>query len=114
MVIELDQEAFTWDGTHAQSRLDRIYSTHRIAEQLDRYHVCVALPWCARASDHRPVAFARTLPDHTTLGKGRLPVEAAKDPRWLPLVMEAFHNSLIRDRAYDNPLRQLVLLKRAV
>ena len=41
-------------------------------------------------------------------------MEAAKDPRWLPLVMAAFRNSLLRDRAYDNPPRQLVLLKRAV
>ena len=60
------------------------------------------------------MAFARTLPDTSTLKAGRLPTHAAKDPRWLPLVMEAFHNSLIRDAAYANPLRQLVLLKRAV
>ena len=76
--------------------------------------MCVALPWCEQVSDHRPVAFARTLPAETHWNEGRLPVDAAKDARWLPLVMEAWHNSLIRDAAYANPIRQLVLLKRAV
>ena len=58
--------------------------------------------------------FARTSPVEQHFGPTRFPLATTKDPRWLPLVKEAFFDRLLRGAAHANPIRQLVLLKRAI
>ena len=59
---ELAQDVMTCNTGTARSRIDRVYSNHHAADQLDRAWAATALPWCASLSDHRPISFSRRLP----------------------------------------------------
>ena len=74
LLMELEQEEFTFDGNAFQSRLDRVYVNHSVADQLDRWHVCIAMPYIRECSDHRPVAFARTSPTDQHYRPHRFPL----------------------------------------
>ena len=55
---ELEQPALTHENSTAQSKIDRIYINHHIADQLDRQFSAATLPR-TRLSTHRPNTFAR-------------------------------------------------------
>jgi exonuclease III len=56
---ELDQPTFTHTNTTAHSKIDRIYTNHHVAEQLDRQFTATTLA-PTRLSTHRPISFPRT------------------------------------------------------
>ncbi len=61
---ELTKEEPTHRIAGHQSRLDRIYLSHRLADQLDHRIRCVALPCLpSLVSSHRPVQFEIMPPD---------------------------------------------------
>ena len=54
---ELYQPHGTHDSAGARSRLDRVYVSSGIAEQLDAQLGCATLDWCKDLSNHRPLIF---------------------------------------------------------
>ena len=102
---ELEQDEYTFDGNTFQSKLDRVYSSHSVADQLDRWHVCVALPYARSCSDHRPVAFARTSPTEQHFRPQRFPMHIIQDERWKPLVVARFHQLILEDARRLNAFR---------
>ena len=113
-MTEFDQDDYTWTGNNAKSRLDRIYSSHSLEDQLDRWHTCAALDWAPQVSDHRVVAFARTSPKDITYNTFKATDRAKDDPRWAPIVRTSFQAGLIADATPYNAFRQLVLVKQAI
>ena len=113
---EIDQEEFTHDSALGRSRLDRIYSNHYLTDQLDRRIGCAALSWVPWLSAHRPVAFFRQKPaKHGGSNSNiRLPTAPMNDPEWPQRVALQFGELQRGDDADDQPLRRLVLIKRAI
>ena len=54
---ELEQLAYTHENTTAQSKIDRIYSNHHVADQLDKQFSASTLPR-THLSTHKPITFA--------------------------------------------------------
>ena len=62
---ELHQPMATHNSGVARSRLDRLYTNHHVAEQLDSRFGCSCLDWCPQHSHHRPVVFFQTEVSHS-------------------------------------------------
>ena len=58
---ELWQPMATHDSALARSRLDRVYATQHVIDQVDSQLACFALEWCPTLSNHRPVAFSKKI-----------------------------------------------------
>ena len=58
LLAELEQDAYTHQNSLGSSRIDRIYSTHCISDQLDRHFSINALHK-SPLSTHRPLIFSR-------------------------------------------------------
>ena len=110
---ELLQPLATCDTALARSRLDRVYSNHHTSDQLDRSYACSALSWNT-LSAHRPVAFSRTKPKHDDTKNPIIPAEAIRHPDWARRVALCFQEVLRGDTRAENPVRQLVAIKRAM
>jgi len=56
-------EQMQMDATHhgpvSRGRLDRVYVTHSVADQLDHLMFATTLEWTPRLSHHRPLAFGK-------------------------------------------------------
>ena len=110
---EFQQPAFTCNVAAARSRIDRVYANNFVADQLDRKYSCVALPW-TELSSHRPISFARRTPTKHNRTNPCLPTGPMDHKDWARRVALEYHAAVTNDDHGDNPLRRLVLAKRAI
>lgn len=109
---ELQQPQFTYESKVVRSRIDRIYANNYIADQLDRHYACTALPWTPLSS-HRPVSFSRCKPTHKHNNPSTLPQAPLQHRDWARRVALDFHAAACDDPMGDDPIRRLILSKRA-
>ena len=86
---EAEQPLNTHRGGTSVGRLDRAYSSSKVADQLHRNTTCTALEWCDTWSLHRPVSFRRN--DNTTKKKdnaGTIPMWISQSEEWARRVSE--------------------------
>ena len=81
-LFELEQDEFTFEGASGRSRLDRIYTNHYVADQLDRKFGAAALEWVPRLSSHRAIAFARSNKVKDDPENRPIPDHIVLDPKW--------------------------------
>ena len=111
---EIQQPAFTCDTPLARSRIDRVYSNHHTSDQLDRSYGCNVLAWTS-LSQHRPISFSRIASKRSASSAAdRCPNESPNHPDWTRRVTMRYDEQLAKDALSDNPVRRLVLLKRAM
>ena len=111
---ELYQPHGTHDSAGARSRLDRVYVSSGIAEQLDAQLGCATLDWCKNLSDHRPLVFFRRVGKLDIPGKESLPEGPIKHPSWPLRVALEFQDQLRAEGSPQCALRQLAVLKEAI
>ena len=111
---ELAQPDYTHDSALGQSRLDRVYSNHPLADQLDRDWGCSALDWSKGLSNHRPISFFRRGHTKRDFQSRPLPSSVFTHPEWGHRTALAYHQRMSQDSVEDGPLRRLVLLKEAM
>ena len=137
---ELYQEAHTYFSSTATSRIDRVYTNHHPSEQLDHKFGCNPLPRVPGLSSHAPLSFFRIRPacDSTPISIGsarqahderssdaqdgcgdtrtttNIPVGTINHPDWARRVAAELACISDEPRDYDNPVRKLVLVKRAM
>ena len=112
---ELEQLAYTHENSTAQSKIDRIYSNHHIADQLDKQFSTATLPR-THLSTHKPITFARRsrqTNDHEHK-KVQFPTYILNHKQWNRNLHLNYHEKLHADDNPDNPLRRLELLKQAM
>ena len=80
---ELEQSDFTHDCASSRSRIDRVYTNHHLAEQLDSRFACAALEWRTRLSAHRCLSFYRRARRSQRVGSTRVSTAAVKHPDFL-------------------------------
>ena len=56
---ELWQKEATHNGPMSRSRIDRVYTTQPVSDQLDHVVAATPLEWCPHLSQHRPLLFIR-------------------------------------------------------
>ena len=83
---EIWQPAATHDGPISRARLDRVYSTGHVADQLDRMVGATVLEWRQDLSHHRPLAFSRIAPPRKESGDRPIPENVIRNPVWAPRV----------------------------
>ena len=110
---ELAQAAYTHESALARSRLDRIYSNHAVYDQLDRNYGCTALP-LTPLSAHRPISFSRKAPVKDAAGPRNISQQVTSHPDFARRVALEFNELKAKDHVADSPIRQLVLIKRAM
>ena len=110
---EVYQPAFTCEVARARSRIDRIYSNHYVADQLDRHYSCTVRLW-TRLSAHRPLSFARISPKRAPSIPPPIPIGPLTHPDWGRRVTLRYDEELARDSKADNPMRRIVMLKGAM
>ena len=110
---ELTQSAYTHESALARSRLDRIYSNHAVYDQLDRNYCCTALP-LTPLSAHRPISFSRKAPVKDAAGTRNISQQVTSHPDFARRVALEFNELKANDHVADSPIRQLVLIKRAM
>ena len=111
---EIHQPAFTCNTPLARSRIDRIYSNHHTSDQLDRSYGCNVLAW-TDLSQHRPISFSRIASKRNGPTTAvRFPKESSNHPDWTRRVTMRYDEELAKDALSDNPVRRLVVLKRAM
>ena len=90
---ELQQPHFTCDTATSRSRLDRVYTNHFAADQLDSNYTCAALNWTG-LSAHRPIFFARSTPKRSIQAGNSLPQDPLDHPDWPRRVALEYHDLL--------------------
>jgi len=110
---ELQQPLYTCDMSDSRSRLDRVYTNHHTTDQLDRHFTCTALLWTP-LSTHRPVSFARATPKRDPTASKPLASRLIQHPDWPRRVALEYQELLAGDALCDNPIRRLLLVKRAM
>ena len=111
---ELQQPHYTCDQPGvARSRIDRIYTNHFASDQLDRHYSCTVLLWTS-LSAHRPISFARATPRPKHSSEKRLPQGPIRHPDWARRVALEYHARTSEDPLNTNPIRRLILAKRAI
>ena len=115
---ELYQEDHTHFSTTATSRIDRVYTNHHLTEQLDHKFGCSTLPREHNLSSHAAISFYRQKPptrtydnEHTT---PTLTHATINHPDWPKRVAAELTSISITPDDYNNPIRRLVLAKRAM
>ena len=104
----------TCDTGTARSRIDRIYSNHHIADQLDRTWAITPLPWCRDLSDHRPISFCRRGSQRADGALRPLQPHVLKNEAWSQRTRERYHLLCQLDAKAKLPLRRMHLLKRTM
>ena len=109
---ELEQPIYTHTNTTAHSRIDRIYSNHHVADQLDRTFAISALAR-TNLSTHRPITFSRkTKPkNNANDNQGPFPAYILHHENWKRDLHLNYHERLHDSQEGSNPLRRLELLK---
>ncbi|CAK0886943.1 unnamed protein product [Prorocentrum cordatum] len=110
---ELHQPLFTHECGLARSRLDRAYSNHSPADQLDRHFTCFALP-ATHLSAHWAIAFSRRSGADTSRKRPALTSRATSHPDFARRVVMEYRELLAHDTLDASPIRHLVLVKRAM
>ena len=110
---EWHQEAYTCFTGLALSRLDRVYSNHHGTEQLDRTFQC-GLMSKTEHSVHKPVVFSRRGPPRSSEGNKILPNHILRHDDWPKRVAAELEELQRQEDQRDNPIRTLVLMKRAM
>ena len=102
---ELEQLAYTHENTTAQSKIDRIYINHHIADQLDRQFSASALPR-TRLSTHRPITFARRSKQSSEQEqkKAQFPSYILNHKQWKRNLHLNYQEKLHNDTNPGNPL----------
>lgn len=111
---ELQQPEMTCETASARSRIDRIYSSHHVAEQQDREWRAGALEWVPHLSAHRAVHFAKLAPAARPSQMKPLNKRIVQKEGWDSRVLHMFHHLLAQDPRSDHPFRQLALIKKAM
>ena len=117
---ELYQEGHTYFSSIATSRLDRIYSNHHQSEQLDHKFGCSTLPRDPNATSHVPISFFRYKPtcaynvDNNEHKQHTVNNSTINHPDWPKRVAAELGNISVEPNDYNNPLRKMVLTKRAM
>jgi hypothetical protein len=120
---ELQQDSFTYFHNDSTSKIDRIYSNHHPATQLDHHYHCTALSHPKGLSKHSPVSFGRATSskqhtnhsdDNTMLLLQPIKHETLHDPEWKDRVAAEYYHNLFQDEQAHNPIRRLLLLKQAI
>ncbi|CAK0822989.1 unnamed protein product [Prorocentrum cordatum] len=121
----------TYFSSIATSRIDRVYTNHHPSEQLDHKFGCSVLSRVPGLSSHAPLSFFRERPtcdmaaeaaDSTNDGPGstgtrkqrRIAIGTINHPDWARRVAAELACISTDPRDYDNPVRKLVLVKRAM
>jgi len=99
---ELHQPMATHEDAHVRSRLDRIYISQHLSNQLDVSLGCAPLEWDRTLSNHRPVIFFRRKGMPKTPRAGSLPTGPIKLNSWPSKVYLAYEE-LLRNKAWGNP-----------
>ena len=111
----MHQEHATHRNALPQSRLDHIYVTQHISEQLDTAIGCGALDWARSSSDHRPlIVFRKRRSGHRPFGSGGLPLGPMKVLSWPDRVRASFLPFHTANLAATGALDRLYLLKEAI
>ena len=126
-LFELQQENCTYFSTLSTSRLDRIYTNHHTLQQLDHKFGCTTLPRTTYTTDkgktkhlssHAPVSFYRCKPTHdathSTTKTTIISNNTINHPTWPARVASELHRISTEAFDFTNPLRRLVLAKRAM
>ena len=111
---ELYQPHGTHDNVNARSRLDRVYSSAGVADQLDCHLGCAPLEWCKSLSDHRPVLFFRHASGNAQIGKNTVPEGPVNHSSWPRRVALEFGEQMRRLDSPQCALRQLAILKQSM
>ena len=115
---ELYQENHTYISTIATSRIDRVYTNHHLSDQLDYKFGCTTLPREGRLSSHAAISFYRQKPPtHKHDNKNitpKLTHATINHPDWPKRVAAELSAISITPEDYNNPIRRLVLTKRAM
>jgi len=112
-IHEIYQPMATHDCGLARSRLDRIYSNHHTGDQLDSKYGCACLDWAPHLSSHRPVTFFRCRQGGSKTASF-ITEDIVREKAWSHNVSLRYQDFLKGDPDKDDPLRKLVLLKRAI
>lgn len=104
---------YTHDSGLARSRLDRVYANHHVADHLDKIFTCTALPWTP-LSAHRPLSFSRSTPRRKKGALMSMPRGPTRHPDWPRRVALEYNALLSEDTRCENPIRRLLLVKRAM
>ena len=113
VLYDLWQPAATHDGPLSRARLDRVYVSQPLCDQLDKLPYSSPLAWCPHLSQHRPLAFGR-LSRQVEKGQAR-PVDerVIRQPSWSLRVSAAYHERL-RTGWDGSRFHKLALLKAAI
>jgi len=110
---EIYQPMATHDSALARSRLDRVYTNHHVADQLDARYGCACLDWAPHLSHHRPLAFFRYKANRIG-GPTVIDESIVKDDAWKLGVTLGYQDLLKDDPDRDDPFRKLFLLKQSI
>ena len=110
---EFHQPELTHTGPISTARLDRMYCSQHMVEQLDRRLYSTALQWTS-LSQHRPIAFGRVAARSRQLSGAPISEETIADPRWpVAAAMELQELTKIIPNS-DLPMVKLRLAKAAM
>ena len=108
------QELATHNSGLARHRLDRVYTSQHVCDQLDSKLGCAALEWVPKLSDHRAVVFFRSRSNATPKDVSHLSEAAIKQEDWGLRVSLAFHDLIASADGSCDPFRRLFFFKQAI
>ena len=117
---ELYQENHTYFSTKATSRIDRVYTNHHLSEQLDHKFGCNTLTRPAELSTHAALSYYRQRPpqhNNNDNDSNTLPTignATINHPSWAKRVAAELNASSETNEDFLNPVRRLMLTKRAM
>ena len=119
---ELHQEQYTHFTTDTNSRLDRVYTNHHTSEQLDHKFGCCTLPRRREVSTHAPLSFFRRrssghqgdVTQGTSTKNIAISSNMINHPDWPSRVAAELQHISTEHSDYNNPVRRMVLVKRAM
>jgi len=104
----------THDGPVSRGRLDRVYVTHSVADQLDHLMFATALEWTTRLSHHRPLAFGKIKKQRKGDGAQQIAEQITQEPAWPSRVAAEYHEIIAQPNEGRDALDKLKYLKRAI
>ena len=110
---EMRQPEMTFANSSPRSRLDRIYSNHHLAEQIDRHIHATAMEWKMHISDHRAVLFTLRAPQHLPEADRGIHLDSIRHPDFHRQVSLEYHHQL-HLHPHSSNLGRLRLFKEAM
>ena len=112
---ELEQDCYTYRSASLPttfSKIDRVYSNHHTAEQLQADFFCGVLPWPSpELSDHRPIRFGRR--SSSFHPSSSLPSWTLNHPDWASWAQQEYLNCISDLNGRAGPFQDLACLKDA-